>query len=308
MKTRIIQDQPAPAAVIEVRELTKHYGHVRAVDRLSFAVREGVVAGLLGSDGSGKTTTLRSVLGLVKPTSGHAMIAGMPYRRLRHPLREVGAMLEPAAHPGRTARDHLRMVAAEARMPSSRADELLDLVELRAAAGRRAGGYSSAMRRRLGLAAALIGDPRILVLDEPADGLDPEGVRRLRDLLRALAAEGRTVLLTSHVPSEVAQLVDEVIVIDDGRLVAQAPLDRVIGPGRRIRVRSPRPVELAAALRADGLLAVQDGTGTLTVAGAAQETVGQLAFDRGFPLYEISAESPGLAETLLRLTGEETRT
>ncbi|MFI0449623.1 ABC transporter ATP-binding protein [Actinomadura sp. 6N118] len=308
MKTRIIQDQPAHAAVIEVCELTKHYGPVRAVDRLSFAVGEGVVAGFLGPNGSGKTTTLRSVLGLVEPTSGHAVIAGLPYRRLRDPLREVGAMLEPAAHPGRTARDHLRMVAAEARMPRSRADELLNLVDLRAAAGRRVGGYSLGMHQRLGLAAALIGDPRILVLDEPANGLDPEGIRWLRDFLRALAAEGRTVLLSSHVLSEVAQTVDEVIVINDGRLVVQAPLDRVIGSGRRIRVRSPRPAELAAALRADGLRAVQDDTGTLTVSGAAQETVGQLAFDRGFPIYEISAESAGLEETFLSLTAKEART
>src|SRR5947209_1494128 len=248
-------------SLIEVTCLTKDYGPVRAVDDLSFNIEAGVIAGFLGPNGSGKTTTLRSLLGLVAPTAGSATIAGRPYRELRQPLREVGVMLEAAAHPARTARNHLRLVAAEARVPRSRVDELLDLVELRGAADRKVGSFSLGMHQRLGLAAALIGDPGILILDEPANGLDPEGIRWLRDFLRALAGEGRTVFLSSHVLGEVAQTVDEAVVINQGRLVVHASLREIVdnGSGRSVQVRSPERSALDAVLRGAGMLTNRHG-------------------------------------------------
>lgn len=307
MKTRVIQDDAGRTrrgrAAIEIRDLTKDYGAVRAVDHLSFSVDEGTITGFLGPNGSGKTTTLRSLLGLVTPTSGTTTFAGRPYRELSHPLQEVGAVLEAAAHPGRTARNHLRMVAAEARMPLTRVDALLDLVELRAAADRRVGGFSLGMNQRLGLATALIGDPRILVLDEPANGLDPDGIRWLRDFLRALATEGRTVLLSSHVLAEVAQTVDEVVVINGGRLIVQASLDQLMTDHarKRVRVRSARPAALALALRARGLAVTADGGDALVVDGSTPEAVGQLAFDCGIATFEIAVEPATLEQTFFAL-------
>jgi ABC-2 type transport system ATP-binding protein len=228
LKTRIIQDEPArpgrSRSVIEINGLTKSFGSVRAVQRLSFSVRSGTITGILGPNGSGKSTTIRALLGLVAPTRGSCRIDGRNYRDLRDPARTVGAMLEATTHPARTARNHLMMLAAEAGVPRSRVGALLDLVELGPAADRRVGGYSLGMRRRLGLAGALIGDPRVLVLDDPANGLGPDGIRWLRDLLRDLAAEGRTILISGRMLTEVAQTVDDVVVIDEGRLVAQAPL------------------------------------------------------------------------------------
>ena len=308
MKTRVIQDDAGRTrrgrAAIEIQHLTKDYGAVRAVDQLSFSVDEGTITGFLGPNGSGKTTTLRCLLGLVSPTSGTTTIAACPYRELSHPLQEVGAMLEAAAHPGRTARNHLRMVASEARMPSTRVDALLDLVDLRAAADRRVGGFSLGMNQRLGLATALIGDPRILVLDEPANGLDPDGIRWLRDFLRALAAEGRTVLLSSHVLAEVAQTVDQVVVINGGRLIVQAPLDQLMADHarERVRVRSARPAALALALQARGLAVTTDGDDALVVDGSSPEAVGQLAFDRGIATFEIAVEPATLEQTFFALT------
>jgi ABC-2 type transport system ATP-binding protein len=213
-------------------------------------------------------------------------------------------MLEATAHPARSARNHLRVLAAEARVPRSRVDALLDLVELSGAADRRVGGYSLGMRQRLGLAGALMGDPRILVLDEPANGLDPEGIRWLRDFLRGLAAEGRTILLSSHVLSEVAQTVDEVVVINGGRLVVHAPLEQLTGNGasRRVRVRASEPESLLAALHADGIHASEATEGALVVSGTAQEAIGQLAFDRGIVLYELATETSSLEDVFLDLT------
>ena len=228
LKTRVIQNPPdqihGSTPIIEIDALTKDFGSVRAVDQLSFSVTSGTIAGFLGLNGSGKTTTLRALVGLVAPTQGSCRIAGRDYRDLSSPLRMVGTMLEATTHPGRTARQHLAMLAAEARVPTARAGSLLDLVGLKAAADRRTGGFSLGMHQRLGLAGALVGDPPILVLDEPANGLDPAGIRWLREFLRGLAAEGRTILLSSHVLAEVAQTVDDVVVIDRGRLVTQAPL------------------------------------------------------------------------------------
>jgi ABC-2 type transport system ATP-binding protein len=218
--------------VIEVRGLTKRFGPVLAVDQLSFAVERGAVTGFLGSNGAGKTTTLRMLLGLIRPDAGTATISGQAYRDLREPLHQVGAVLEASSfHPGRTARNHLRVQALAGQADPTRIDDVLDLVELGGAAGRRIGGFSLGMRQRLGLATALLTDPDLLILDEPANGLDPEGVRWLRDLLRGLAAEGSTVLVSSHILAEVAQTVDSVVILDHGRLVIQAPLAEVTAGG-----------------------------------------------------------------------------
>ena len=218
--------------VIEVHGLTKRFGPVLAVDQLSFAVEPGTVAGFLGSNGAGKTTTLRMLLGLVRPDAGTATVNGQAYRDLPEPLHQVGAVLEASSfHPGRTARNHLRVQALAGQADPSRIDDVLDLVELTGAAGRRIGGFSLGMRQRLGLATALLTDPDLLILDEPANGLDPEGIRWLRDLLRGLAAEGSTVLVSSHLLAEVAQTVDAVVILDHGRLVAQSSLAELTAAG-----------------------------------------------------------------------------
>jgi ABC-2 type transport system ATP-binding protein len=212
-------------AVIEVRGLTKRFGRVLAVDRLSFTVEAGQVVGFLGPNGAGKTTTLRMLLGLVRPDAGTATINGRAYRDLPEPAHQVGAVLEASSfYPGRTARNHLRVQAMAAQVDPSRIDEVLALVGLGEAAGRRVGGFSLGMRQRLGLAAALLADPELVILDEPANGLDPDGVRWLRDLLRGLAAEGATVLVSSHILAEVAQTADSVVILDRGRLITQSPL------------------------------------------------------------------------------------
>jgi ABC-2 type transport system ATP-binding protein len=289
--------------LIEIQNLVKHYGPIRAVDDLSFGVESGTITGFLGPNGSGKTTTLRALLGLLTATSGSATIGGRPYRALTAPLREVGAMLEAAAHPSRSARSHLRILAAEASVPRTRVEEMLRLVELDGAAGRRVGGFSLGMRQRLGLAGALIGDPGVLVLDEPSNGLDPEGIRWLRDFLRSLAAEGRTILLSSHVLAEVAQTVDDIVVIHGGRAVAHAPLDQLTaGTAQQIRVRSAQPDALAAALRAGGLDASGRDGDEITVTGASQQAVAQLAFDYGIVVYEIAAEASTLEDVFFTLT------
>ena len=290
-------------AIIEIQHLTKDFGAVRAVEDLSFDIEEGKVVGFLGPNGSGKTTTLRSLVGLVEPSSGSATIHGVPYARLREPVRQIGVMLEAAAHPARTARNHLRVLAVESGLPLSRADEMLELVDLGDAARRRAGGFSLGMTQRLGLAGALLGDPQILVLDEPANGLDPEGIRWLRDFLRGLASEGRTVLLSSHVLSEVAQTVDEVVVINHGRLITHSPLSALsAGAGPRVRVRSPEHARLAAVLAEHGYHASREGEDGLLVAGSGPEALGQLAFDHGIVLYEIAREASNLEDVFFDLT------
>jgi len=288
--------------IIQIDRLTKDFGSVRAVDDLSFGIREGTIAGFLGPNGSGKTTTLRALLGLVEPSSGTAYIDGRPYRELPNPLRRVGVMLEAAAHPSRSARNHLRILAAETDTPASRADELLELVELTPAARRKVGGFSLGMRQRLGLAGALMGDPQILVLDEPANGLDPEGIRWLRDFLRGLAAEGRTILLSSHVLSEVAQTVDEAVVIAEGRLVAHAPLDELLAGEERIRVRSSDARGLAAALDAAGIDAMHADADELLVSGSTQEVVAEMAFDHRIVVYALAPDVSSLEDVFFNLT------
>jgi len=291
------------AAAIEAVGLTKRYKSVTAVDDLSFRVREGAVTGFLGPNGAGKTTTLRMVLGLARPSEGTATIQGRRYVELDEPARTVGANLEVAgAHPGRSGRNHLRALAAMAGLPASRVDEVLRLVELEDAADRRAGKYSLGMRQRLGLAATLLGDPRVLVLDEPANGLDPQGIRWLRDFLRAMASEGRTVLVSSHVLAEVAQTVDDVVVIHRGRLVQQGPVQSLTAAGAGVLVRTPRPDVLRTALYREGLTATDAPDGALVVEGAAAAQVGDIAFAAGVPLHELAPRSTSLEEAFLALT------
>jgi ABC-2 type transport system ATP-binding protein len=288
---------------IETAGLTKRYGPVTAVDDLTFSVREGAVTGFLGPNGAGKTTTLRMILALARPTTGSSTVLGRPYAQLDDPAHAVGANLEIAgAHPGRNGRDHLRALAAMAPIPRSRVDEVLRLVELEGAAERRAGTYSMGMRQRLGLAATLLGDPQVLILDEPANGLDPQGIRWLRDFLRGLAAEGRTVLVSSHVLAEVSQTVDDVVVIHRGKLVDQGPVARLTAGGHVV-VRSPRAAELRAALERAGLGVTADGD-DLVVDADDPARVGDIAFAAGVPLHELTTRATSLEEAFLALTSD----
>ncbi len=292
-------------ATAELDQLTKRFGPVLAVDQVSFTVEQGSVVGFLGPNGAGKTTTLRMLLGLVTPTSGAATINGRPYSELSRPRHVVGAVLEASnPYPGRTAADHLRIEALAGDAPRSRVDEVLDLVDLTEAAGRRVGQYSLGMRQRLGLATALLCDPEILILDEPANGLDPEGVHWLRRLLRSLAAEGRTVLVSSHILAEVAQTVDSVVIMDHGRLVTQASLDELTERATQvIRVRTPRPERLAALLVEDGVTALVTGPDRLEVTGASGELIGTLAAEAAIPIFETTTDAADLEDVFLRLTG-----
>ncbi|HYN91857.1 MAG TPA: ATP-binding cassette domain-containing protein [Thermoleophilaceae bacterium] len=277
--------------MLEVRDLTKRFGTTVAVDGLSFKATPGRVLGFLGPNGAGKTTTLRTLLGLTLPTSGSATVEGRSYRELQDPVTVVGAVLEgPQFHPGRSGRNHLRVMAAAAGLPAGRVDEMLRLVELDGAGARRVKGYSLGMRQRLSLAGALLGDPRALVLDEPANGLDPQGIRWLRDFLRREAGEGRTVLISSHVLAEVAQTVDEVVVVTHGRLVAQGSLnDLTHGAESPVWVRSPDAERLRAALAAKDGVEAEPGEvpGWLAVRGASLETVGTTAAEQGIPVFEL---------------------
>jgi ABC-2 type transport system ATP-binding protein len=293
--------------MIEVLDLTKRFGKVLAVDHLSFRVEPGTITGFLGPNGAGKSTTLRSVLGLVHPDTGGATVLGRSYRELDRPLHRVGAVLEASeVHPGRSGRNHLRVLAAAAGIPRSRVEEVLDLVELSASAKRRVKGYSLGMRQRLGLATALLGDPEVLVLDEPANGLDPAGVRWLRDLLRSLAAEGRTILVSSHVLAEVAQTVDRVVIIHRGSLIQQASIAEVLaGAQGGTRVRSPEALRLRDLLTAQGATVTEVGDGTLVV-DVPPEQIGEAAAANGIVLHELTIERATLEEVFLELTGGET--
>jgi ABC-2 type transport system ATP-binding protein len=294
-------------AAITIEGLTKRYGDVLAVDDLSFEVDQGTVVGFLGPNGAGKTTTLRMLLGLVTPTAGAARIDGRPYRELAEPVRHVGAVLEASGfHPGRSARNHLRVVATAAGLPSARADEVLAQVGLAEAARRRVGGFSLGMRQRLGLATALLGDPQVLVLDEPANGLDPEGVHWLRGLLRHLAEEGRTVLVSSHVLAEVAQTVDQVVIIASGRLVTQSTLAALTArTGQLVRLRTPQAATLLPLLAAKGIKANLDGAGQLVATGTTTEAVGEAAAAAGVVIYEMGAERSNLEDVFLQLTSQQ---
>jgi ABC-2 type transport system ATP-binding protein len=293
--------------VLEVRELTKRYGTNLAVDGLSFAAQPGRVLGFLGPNGAGKTTTLRMLLGLTLPTAGTATVDGRAYRELDEPVRQVGAVLEgPQFHPGRTGRNHLRVVATAAGLPRDRVEEVLRLVELDGAGNKRVKAYSLGMRQRLSLAGALLGDPRALVLDEPANGLDPQGIRWLRDFLRSQAADGRTVLVSSHVLAEMAQTVDEVVVISHGKLVAQGSLDELTqGAAAPVWVRSPEAERLRAALAGKGHEPApgEAGPDWLAVRGASLEEVGTTAAENGIAVYELYRPRQTLESVFLELTG-----
>jgi ABC-2 type transport system ATP-binding protein len=294
------------AAVVRAESLTKRFGKLTAVDDLSFALEPGTITGFLGPNGAGKTTTLRMLLGLAEPTAGRALIFERPYAEIERPALRIGAVLEATDfHPGRSGRNHLRTLSQAVGIPDARVDEVLRMVELDGAARRRVKGYSLGMRQRLGLAAALLGDPELLVLDEPANGLDPEGVRWLRDVLRSFAAGGHTVLVSSHVLAEVAQTVDHVLIINRGRLVRESRLDELTATvGGTVRVRSPQAARLAEALAKDGIT-VTANERTLHVAGASTDRVGEIAAAAGVVLHELTAEQSSLEEVFLELTADE---
>jgi len=291
--------------VIEARSLTKHYGSKVAVDQLSFDVRPGVVTGFLGPNGSGKSTTMRMIVGLDAPNSGDVTVNGRHYHDLPWPLHEVGALLEAKAiHPGRNARAHLRMLAETNHIPLSRVEEVLDIVGLSAVAGQRVGKFSLGMGQRLGIAAALLGDPEVLLFDEPVNGLDPDGIRWVRNLLKGLAREGRTVFVSSHLMSEMAVTADEVVIIGRGRLIAEVPTDELIAQSsqRFVRVRSPGIDKLRAALDRDGATTVLEDDGSLTVRGLDEASIGELAASIPVALHELSPQSASLEEAFMELT------
>jgi len=296
--------QPAMDGRIVVDQLTKVFGgNVRAVDQLSFTVEPGSVTGFLGPNGAGKTTTLRMVLGLVHPTGGRATIGGLPYRQLHEPGRIVGAALESSGfHPARTGRNHLRVLATVAGLPEARADQVLDLVGLRDAARRKVRGYSMGMRQRLGLAAALLGDPRVLVLDEPANGLDPDGIRWLRGLLRHLAGEGRTVLVSSHQLNEVQEVADRVVILNHGRLVRSGSIAELTAGTDSVVVRTPDAPAMHAALTGQPVQVDQTDPATLRIRGLSVEQVGHLAYAGGVELHELRGERFDLEQLFFALT------
>lgn len=290
---------------IEVAGLSKTFGATTAVQDLSFTVDQGRIVGFLGPNGAGKTTTLRMVLGLVRPTAGTATINGVAYVGLDDPVRTVGAVLDGGAlHPGRNGRNHLRSYARAAGIGDERVDEMLAMVGLTDAANRRAGGYSLGMRQRLGLATALLGDPKILILDEPANGLDPQGIRWLRDFLRHLANQGCAILVSSHGLAEISQMVDDVVVIDRGRSIAQAPLEQLMASaGGGMRVRGPDVARLADLLRAEG--ATVSGEGDLVVGDRTGEQIGRLVAEHQLVISELTPVGASLEEAFLQLTRSE---
>lgn len=292
---------------IAVRGLTKRFGDVLAVDDLSFDVAAGAVTGFLGPNGAGKTTTLRMLLGLVTPTSGTATIDGRPYRELEAPFHHVGAVLEATSfHPGRRARDHLRVLAVAAGLPEDRVPEVLHQVGLGAVAHRRVRGFSLGMRQRLGLAAALLGEPQVLILDEPTNGLDPEGVHWLRQFLRSFAEQGGTALVSSHLLAEVAQTVDDVVIIAGGRLVRQSSLRELTeeaAPG--VRVRTPHAGALRDTLAAHGIATDLTSADTVVALDTTTEDVGEVAAGAGIVIYEMTARHFDLEQYFLALTDPE---
>jgi len=298
----------SPGPAIEVAGLTKRFGELAAVDGLSFAVPRGRVTGFLGPNGAGKTTTMRVVLGLAAPTEGTATILGRAYSALDQPLAHVGAMLESTGfHPGRTGRDHLRITARAGGIGGERIDAVLDQVAMREYADRRVGGYSSGMRQRLGLATALLGDPEVLVLDEPGNGLDPAGVAWLRGFLRAFADAGRSVFVSSHLLAETAQTVDRLVVIDRGRLVREGPVEAITSSvARDVVVRSPDAERLGVSLEAAGAtVSAGDDPAAISVAGLPIEQVGEIAATERAVLHELRSREASLEEAFLQLTGGE---
>jgi ABC-2 type transport system ATP-binding protein len=292
--------------MIELKGLTKVFGQTRAVDDLTCSVEPGVVTGFLGPNGAGKSTTMRMIVGLDHPTSGKATIDGSAYRELAHPLRTVGTLLDAEhVHPNRSARAHLRWIAASNRLPVNRVDEVLDMVGLAGVAGKKAGTLSLGMSQRLGIAAALLGDPPVLILDEPVNGLDPEGIRWVRTLMRTLAGEGRTVFVSSHLLAEMANTADRLVVIGRGKLIAATTMSDFVsrsGAGA-VRVRTPQADALRHALTAAGLQAHTDDSAVL-VTGAAIEDIGDLAARHGITLHELSPQRGSLEEAYMKFTDD----
>jgi ABC-2 type transport system ATP-binding protein len=294
--------------MIELSGLTKVFGSTRAVDDLTCTIEPGVVTGFLGPNGAGKTTTMRLILGLDRPTSGTATINGRPYRRITEPLRTVGALLDARqAHPSRSARNHLRWIASTNRIPLPRVDEVLEMVGLTSAAGKKAGTLSLGMSQRLGIAGALLGDPPVLLFDEPVNGLDPEGIRWVRTLMRTLASEGRTVLVSSHLLAEMANTADRLVVIGKGKLIASTTVSEFVsrsGAGM-VRVRSPQLDTLRRVLTDAGLTThPAPGDPALLVRGAAIEVVGDLAARNAITLHELSAQRASLEEAYMKFTDD----
>ena len=293
--------------MIEVSDLTKRYGTTLAVDHLSFQVRPGRVTGFLGPNGAGKSTTLRLILGLDRPSKGTATVNQRPFGQLRRPLFDVGAMLEAKpVHPGRSAYNHLLALAQSNGIGSRRVKEVVELVGLESAVRKRAGGYSLGMGQRLGVAAALLGDPGVLILDEPVNGLDPEGIVWIRNLLRALAAEGRTILVSSHLMSEMALTADDLIVIGRGRLIAQSTVAEFVQASSHnyVRLRSPMRARLVPLLQGEGASVSVDSEGAVSVTGVSSEAIGELAAANAIVLYELSEQRASLEEAFMELTGD----
>jgi ABC-2 type transport system ATP-binding protein len=292
-------------SAITISHLTKRYGPVLAVDDLSFDVHPGKVTGFLGPNGSGKTTTLRILLGLATPESGSATIGGLAYRQLPDPVRQVGAALDSNTfHPGRSATQHLKVIATAAGLPHRRVPEVLDLVGLASVAGRRVGGFSLGMRQRLSLAGALLGDPGVLVLDEPLNGLDPEGIRWMRSFLRSLADQGRTVLVSSHLLSEVAQTVDDVVVLSKGHAIAETTLSELAGRSSAVRARTTDATRLVDVLLAAGIqVRLVDGH-TVEARGADAEVIGLAAAGAGLPILELSRHDEDLETLFFNLVND----
>jgi len=305
--TRPNSGENGPARIV-VSELSKSFGSVHAVDRLSFVVEPGQVTGFLGPNGAGKTTTLRMALGLITPDSGSATYGGTPYAALSRPSARVGAVLETAFHPGRSGRSHLRVYCAAAGLPDERADAVLAQVGMTEAGNRKTGGYSLGMRQRLGLATALLGDPQVLILDEPANGLDPEGIQWLRNFLQHLAHDqGRTILVSSHLLAEVQQTVDRIVIIAGGRLVREGTIAELADPARAsVHVRSPEAATLQQALVGAGAQVETLTQEQLTVRGMPIAAIGHLAFTSGVELHELRTATTDLEEIYFRLTaGQE---
>ena len=294
--------------MIEARNLTKDYGDKRAVDDLSFDVKPGIVTGFLGPNGSGKSTTMRLILGLDKPTNGHVTVNGKPYAEHTAPLREVGALLEArSVHTGRSARNHLLALAQTHGIGRSRVDELVDLVGLHDVSKKRAGKFSLGMGQRLGIASALLGDPQTVMLDEPVNGLDPEGIQWIRNLLRGLAQEGRTVFVSSHLMSEMALTADHLVVIGRGKLIADAPVSDFVARASKdiVNVRSPQRDALAAALKALGATCTDEGEDGLEVVGLTTAQVGEAAAENRIVLHELTPHQASLEEAFMDITRGE---
>jgi ABC-2 type transport system ATP-binding protein len=286
---------------LQVEHVTKRYGGNTVVDDLSFTVQPGRVTGFLGPNGSGKSTTLKILLDLAASDGGRATIGGRRYKDFSDPIRTVGVILEPNAfHPGRSGRDHLRILADAAGIPHERVEEMLESVDLAAAAGRHAGAYSLGMRQRLSLAAAMLGDPPVLILDEPANGLDPQGIRTLRDLLRGRAVGGNTILVSSHLLSEMEHLADDIVVINRGRLVSRGPLSEMRHATCLVRTASPENLE--GILRAAGATSEVQDAETLIVHGLPIDEIGERAFRAGIALHELASHSGSLEELFLNWT------